>query len=257
MEGELQSSGDESLRSVTLEQRESKLRRTLLSSENVKMRLREREQDEMDRLEEEAELRMELRRAEEKHKEQVRMQQEEQAQRLKDLQAQQRNEKKRKLPNAPQVTNTKSAKIADDHASPHTFTIGSAPLPQSVQTSSTVLQNTATMATNTTPQATFASKIPSDSAALFATPIRWDLVDQHGLLEKKIRPWVVKKIVEYLEVEEPTMIQFICTHIKEHKPAKELIAQLQPVLDEETEVFVITLWRMLLMESLKMEAGQF
>ena len=265
-------------------QREAVLRRALMTPERVKLRLREKEQDELDRQEEESDLRAEMRRAEERHKEEVRMQQEEQAQRMKQHQQlatsmvptsshiQQlppltyaQNDKKRAAQQDIEKSSlessgqAKSAKVSEDHSSPHTFTIGSTPSQQTFQSSATQKQATSAHQPPAAQSAaaTFASRIPSDSASLFATPIRWDLIDQHKLLEKKIRPWVVKKIIEYLEVEEPTMIQFICTHIKEHKPAKELIAQLQPVLDEETEVFVITLWRMLVLESLRMEAGHF
>lgn len=255
---------------------EQELRERLMSHDFVKARSREREQDELDREEEESELRAEMRRADERHKEQVRLQQEEQAMRLKEEalkrtsqlseQAQTSktahsipthhetpNDKKRPADTAiMESTTPKMAKHSETHTSPHhTLTLGTMPsLPQKTSPQTESSQSFGANAP------ILAAKIPSDSASLFVTPIRWDLAEKHNLLEAKIRPWVTKKIVEYLEFEEPTMIQFICAHIKERKPPKELISQLKNVLDDEAEVFVITLWRMLLLESLKMESTE-
>lgn len=262
-------------------------RKRILSADRQKARQREREQDEQDREEEEAELRAELRRAEEQHKESVRYQQEEQAWRLKEeaearRQAEKQekvNDKKRPAPTPPlhsssdSLAGLKSPKWSQDQSSPHTIVLGQ-PGP-SRSTTQTPSASTAALSSparsDSQPQVTldssltrsssqtsvapnFAAKIPSDPASLFLSTIRWDLLEKYNLHETKIKPWVTKKIVEYLEVEEPTLIQFICTHIRERKPPKELIAQLKPVFDEETDVFVITLWRMLLIESLKAES---
>ena len=44
---------------------------------------------------------------------------------------------------------------------------------------------------------------------IFAFPIDWEIVAQHSIVEKKLRPWVKKKVVEYLGAEEEAMIEFI------------------------------------------------
>jgi RNA-binding protein 25 len=261
------------------EENEVELRRKIMSHDYVRERQREFEQDEIGREEEEAELRAEMRRAEERHKEQVRQQQEEQAMRMKaeaikrleQSSAQTKpqptktssyggtnNDKKRPSNDSIEgVPEAKSAKNSESQSSPHTIILGQ--MPSTITNSKVpIIPNAGATPTTTTSNllATLTTKIPSDTASLFVTPIRWDLAEKHKLLETKIRPWVTKKIIEYLEFEEPTMIQFICTHIKERKPPKELIAQLQTILDDDTEVFVITLWRMLVLESLKMEAEE-
>jgi hypothetical protein len=260
-------------------------RKKINSHERVKSRQREREQDDLDREEEEAELRAEMRRAEERHKEQVRLQQEEQAQRLKEeaearMRAEESNRNSKKRPRAQDSAGAapsrgnggtspsrrnhdddygmppseKSKRLSEDQSSPHsTLVLGS--MPSSSSTHSQGQPSPSSVQSQQTASA-FAAKIPSDTASLFVSTIRWDLAEKHNLLENKVKPWVTKRILEYLEVEEPTMIQFICSHIKERKPPKELIAQLKPVFEDETEVFVITLWRMLVLESLKMEAEE-
>ena len=61
-------------------------------------------------------------------------------------------------------------------------------------------------------------KIPTDKKSLFEYKVEWDLVD-NSLMEKRIRPWVSKKIED-----------------------------VQMVLDDEAEVFVVKLWRLLIYE---------
>ncbi|RXG73203.1 RNA-binding protein 25 [Armadillidium vulgare] len=55
-------------------------------------------------------------------------------------------------------------------------------------------------------------KIPTSKAELFAYPIDASLVDR-GLMEKRIRPWINKKIIEYIGEPEPTLVDFICTKV--------------------------------------------
>lgn len=94
--------------------------------------------------------------------------------------------------------------------------------------------------------------IPSNTSSLFSMTINWDIVYKNNLIEIKIKPWISQKIIEYLEEEEKDLINFICQHLNQRKSAQELIAQLKPVLDDETEVFVVKLWRLLIHESLKL-----
>lgn len=58
-----------------------------------------------------------------------------------------------------------------------------------------------------------------------------------------MKPWITKKIIEYLGEEEPTLIDFVVTKMGERMIPQEILAQLQFVLEDEAEVFVIKLWR--------------
>lgn len=62
-----------------------------------------------------------------------------------------------------------------------------------------------------------------------------------------MKPWVTKKITEYLGVEEMTLISFICKKLAEHMSAQETETQLQLVLEEEAKDFTIKMWRMLIL----------
>lgn len=55
-------------------------------------------------------------------------------------------------------------------------------------------------------------KIPTEKADLFAFKLEWSEIDQI-LMEKKIRPWINKKIIEYIGEPEPTLVDFICSKV--------------------------------------------
>jgi len=90
-------------------------------------------------------------------------------------------------------------------------------------------------------------KIPTDKGDLFAYNIDWDLVDNQ-LMEKRIRPWVNKKIAEYIGEPEPTLTDFICSKVLAGSEPKAILEDVQMVLDEEAEVFVVKMWRLLIYE---------
>merc|ERR1712113_807840 len=90
-------------------------------------------------------------------------------------------------------------------------------------------------------------KIPTDKAALFEYRIDWDFVDNQ-LMEKRIRPWVNKKIAEYIGEPEPTLTDFICSKVLAGSEPRAILEDVQMVLDEEAEVFVVKMWRLLIYE---------
>ena len=94
---------------------------------------------------------------------------------------------------------------------------------------------------------TLIDKIPTDKNALFEYAVDWDMVDQ-SLIEKRIRPWVNKKIAEYIGEPEPTLTDFICSKVLAGSTPKAVLEDVQMVLDEEAEVFVVKMWRLLIYE---------
>lgn len=90
-------------------------------------------------------------------------------------------------------------------------------------------------------------KIPTDKTALFEYTVDWDLVDNQ-LMEKRIRPWVNKKIAEYIGEPEPSLTDFICSKVLAGSQPKAILDDVQMVLDEEAEVFVVKMWRLLIYE---------
>lgn len=94
---------------------------------------------------------------------------------------------------------------------------------------------------------TMIDKIPTTKEELFAYPIDSSLVDA-VLMEKRIRPWINKKIVEYIGEPEPTLVDFICSKVLVGSEPQSLLNDVQMVLDDEAEVFVVKMWRLLIYE---------
>ncbi|RXM97018.1 RNA-binding protein 25, partial [Acipenser ruthenus] len=58
-------------------------------------------------------------------------------------------------------------------------------------------------------------KIPTAKPELFLYPLDWSIVDT-TLMERRIRPWINKKIIEYIGEEEATLVDFVCSKVMAH-----------------------------------------
>ncbi|ONK69446.1 uncharacterized protein A4U43_C05F22970 [Asparagus officinalis] len=96
--------------------------------------------------------------------------------------------------------------------------------------------------------------IPKTKEELFAYEINWDVYDKHELHEK-MRPWISKKITEFLGEEEETLVDYIVSSTKEHVQASKMLNLLKSILDDEAEMFVLKMWRMLIFEIKRVETG--
>lgn len=96
--------------------------------------------------------------------------------------------------------------------------------------------------------------IPKTKEELFSYEINWAVYDKHALHER-MRPWISKKITEFLGEEEATLVDYIVSSTQEHVEADRMLQLLQSILDEEAEMFVLKMWRMLIFEIKKVETG--
>uniref|UniRef100_A0A0B7AI40 PWI domain-containing protein n=3 Tax=Arion vulgaris TaxID=1028688 RepID=A0A0B7AI40_9EUPU len=90
--------------------------------------------------------------------------------------------------------------------------------------------------------------IPTAKEELYAYTVDWDIVDQN-LMDKRIKPWVTKKIIEYIGEEEPTLTEFICQKVVAKSTPQSIQNDVAMILDEEAEVFVVKMWRLLVYET--------
>jgi len=97
-------------------------------------------------------------------------------------------------------------------------------------------------------------QVPTDKAKAFAYDIDWQSVHDHNIIEKKLRPWVKKKVTEYLGAEEQGMIEFIMRKVASHTKPDLILSELEGFLDEEAENFTLKMWRMLIFEVLRVKA---
>ncbi|XP_018583204.1 RNA-binding protein 25 isoform X1 [Scleropages formosus] len=91
-------------------------------------------------------------------------------------------------------------------------------------------------------------KIPTAKPELFSYPLDWAIVDS-TLMERRIRPWINKKIIEYIGEEEATLVDFVCSKVMAHSTPQGILDDVAMVLDEEAEVFIVKMWRLLIYET--------
>ncbi|KAK6295379.1 hypothetical protein J4Q44_G00346050 [Coregonus suidteri] len=91
-------------------------------------------------------------------------------------------------------------------------------------------------------------KIPTGKTELFSYPLDWSAVDS-TLMDRRIRPWINKKIIEYIGEEEATLVDFVCSKVMAHGTPQGILDDVAMVLDEEAEVFIVKMWRLLIYET--------
>ena len=73
-----------------------------------------------------------------------------------------------------------------------------------------------------------AAEIPTDKEGLWAWKVQWDLVDD-SVLTEQLRPFVEKKIVEYLGVQEEMLVDVVEEHMRKRGSPDDLIKELEGV----------------------------
>lgn len=73
-----------------------------------------------------------------------------------------------------------------------------------------------------------AQEIPSEREGLWAWEVRWEHLDE-GVMREKLRPFVEKKIVEYLGVQEEVIVEVIEEHLRAHGKPGDLVDELAEV----------------------------
>ncbi|KAI2628433.1 hypothetical protein GGS21DRAFT_540549 [Xylaria nigripes] len=90
-----------------------------------------------------------------------------------------------------------------------------------------------------------AQEIPNEKEGLWDWDVKWDFLDE-SVIREKLRPFVEKKLVEYLGVQEQLLIEVVEEHLRKHGNPGELVEELAEALDDEAEALVKKLWRMVI-----------
>ncbi|KAL9619709.1 MAG: hypothetical protein Q9160_005729 [Pyrenula sp. 1 TL-2023] len=90
-----------------------------------------------------------------------------------------------------------------------------------------------------------AADIPTDKDGLWNWDVKWDFVDE-AVITDQLKPFVEKKIMEYLGVQEQMLVDVVESHLQKRGGPQDLVAELEGALDEEAEVLVKKLWRMVI-----------
>ncbi|KAI6114549.1 hypothetical protein F5141DRAFT_1188001 [Pisolithus sp. B1] len=102
---------------------------------------------------------------------------------------------------------------------------------------------------------TIKQSIPHDKEMLFKAKVRWDgLTDM--MIDRKFEPIIKHRMTKYPgELEDDDLIMFVVEHLKDHKGPQKLVEGLEPVLEEETQEFVVNIWRQVIFESMAYGEG--
>lgn len=91
-----------------------------------------------------------------------------------------------------------------------------------------------------------AQEIPTERDGLWAWDVKWDYLEE-SIIRERLRPFVEKKVMEYLGVQEDTLVNLVEDHLRKHlKPAELVDTLAQAALDEDAEDLVKKLWRMVI-----------
>ena len=85
-----------------------------------------------------------------------------------------------------------------------------------------------------------AAEIPTNKEGLWAWDVKWDFVDE-GVLGDQLRPFVEKKIVEYLGVQEQMLVEVVEEHIRGRGGPGDLVELLEGVSPFSS--FQLSTWR--------------
>eukprot|EP00049_Salpingoeca_infusionum_P008858 m.146827 g.146827 ORF g.146827 m.146827 type:complete len:524 (-) comp14153_c0_seq1:1471-3042(-) len=99
-----------------------------------------------------------------------------------------------------------------------------------------------------------ANNIPADKAAVFAYNMNWSMVDDE-LISKVVMQWVEKKVQELIGDADPTLIEFVCEQVKSNAQPSQIVSELEMILDDDAESFVMRLWRLLIYECEARQVG--
>jgi len=90
--------------------------------------------------------------------------------------------------------------------------------------------------------------IPTTTEGVFATPVDWQYLSKE-IMDNKIKPWVVTSFTKFFGQPHDDMVNFVVEMIKAQQPPATLASELRPILDDETDTFMLKLWRMIIFET--------
>ncbi|KAI8607460.1 hypothetical protein BC830DRAFT_1175295 [Chytriomyces sp. MP71] len=94
------------------------------------------------------------------------------------------------------------------------------------------------------------AQLPTEWEAICVWDVKWDFLEGGGdVLQGKLKEFVGKKVVETLKEENADIVDFVMKSVGRRKGAQYLLDELSGPLEEDAEIFVKKLWRMVMFES--------
>ncbi|SBT79804.1 conserved Plasmodium protein, unknown function [Plasmodium malariae] len=98
-------------------------------------------------------------------------------------------------------------------------------------------------------------KVPSTEEEIFNFPIQWNVLNLKDNISTKLKPWIYKKITEYIGTDEKEIIEEISNYfveqiLKETAP-KDMVVEAEKFLDSDGKKFILNMYRLIIFEQLK------
>ncbi|KAK7553745.1 hypothetical protein IWX49DRAFT_408338 [Phyllosticta citricarpa] len=90
-----------------------------------------------------------------------------------------------------------------------------------------------------------ASEIPTDKEGIWSWKVQWDYLDDSAITEQ-IHPFLGKKVMEALGVQEDMVVEVIENHIRNKGDPQELVNSISEFLEDEAEPLVKKVYRMVI-----------
>jgi hypothetical protein len=81
-----------------------------------------------------------------------------------------------------------------------------------------------------------AADIPNGRDGLWGWDVKWEFVDE-GIIDERLKPFVEKKIVEYLGVQEQMLVDVVVTALRSRGKPQDLVGELEGVSQPPPELF--------------------
>lgn len=92
-------------------------------------------------------------------------------------------------------------------------------------------------------QRDLAAEMPTDTDAVFSYPIRWAALTPK-IINDQLRPFIEKKVVYYLGVQEELLVDTLLDGVKEQRNPRDLVKELEPALEDDAESLVMIVWKL-------------
>eukprot|EP00347_Sterkiella_histriomuscorum_P022680 403337558 len=101
------------------------------------------------------------------------------------------------------------------------------------------------------------AKLPKSKEDIFKSPLNWNSLLRYDVIEKVGRPWIGKKVKEYMGVEDQSIVSLIIKILNQKLDHQQLQAKMKDIFDKKTEEFVMKLWQTFTFENMKIDEGLY
>ncbi|EUT90110.1 hypothetical protein PFAG_01310 [Plasmodium falciparum Santa Lucia] len=100
-------------------------------------------------------------------------------------------------------------------------------------------------------------KVPSSEEHIFNFPIEWNIPNFKNNISTKLKPWIYKKITEYIGADEKDIIEEISNYfvkqiLNETSP-KNMLVEAEKFLDSDGKIFILNMYKLIIFEQLKVQ----